>query len=414
MKRFAMFLLCAALTCFTTAVFAQDQFPDPGPESNLPSLDVPANGPIDGTSVAAGVFVTGKNASANGTGIALWSYQITSPVDGKTYTGVMVGRSPLVRGARTTSIPITVIPVRTISPSGFVFDPTQPDAGCYGNATPMDLVLQSPILNNTPAPLIMNGVNVGATQYVDAFRRAEFWTPVSTSGGAYHTTLGPITVAPLQTLSTTKTTEMGSFTFTGQTTCGNNTTGALNRKNVFNIADINFVDKFLEQALIDAQVPATNFALYIIYGTVISTAAAGPPGGCCVLGYHSDNDDTQPNLITTYGIAEFDRGKPFGGTSDTSVLAHEVSEWMDDPFGINPTPSWGHVGQVSGCQGNLETGDPLSGKLFPPVTMPNGFTYNLQELAYFSWFFRQNPSLGTAGKFSNNGTFTTDAGPVCH
>jgi hypothetical protein len=45
--------------------------------------------------------------------------------------------------------------------------------------------------------------------------------------------------------------------------------------------------------------------------------------------------------------------------------------------------------------------------------MPNGFTYNLQELAFFSWFYRQNPSLGASGDFSDNGTFAEDAGPVC-
>jgi hypothetical protein len=93
-------------------------------------------------------------------------------------------------------------------------------------------------------------------------------------------------------------------------------------------------------------------------------------------------------------------------------MAHEVGEWQDDPFGNNPTPLWGHTGQVSGCQGNLEVGDPLTGTNVAPVTMPNGFTYHLQELAFFSWFYGA-PSIGVNGWFSNNGTFTTDAGPVC-
>jgi hypothetical protein len=37
----------------------------------------------------------------------------------------------------------------------------------------------------------------------------------------------------------------------------------------------------------------------------------------------------------------------------------------------------------------------------------NGYTYNLVELAYFSWFFnaRTTPSLGAGGAFSSNGTF---------
>ena len=33
----------------------------------------------------------------------------------------------------------------------------------------------------------------------------------------------------------------------------------------------------------------------------------------------------------------------------------------------NPTPKWGHIGQVSGCQSNLEVGDPLSGTNAPAV-----------------------------------------------
>ena len=78
----------------------------------------------------------------------------------------------------------------------------------------------------------------------------------------------------------------------------------------------------------------------------------------------------------------------------------------------NPTPPWGNTGQVVGCQGNLEVGDPLTGTNIPPVTMPNGFTYNLQELAFFSCFFGA-PTIGVDGWFSDNGTFLTDAGPPC-
>jgi hypothetical protein len=67
---------------------------------------------------------------------------------------------------------------------------------------------------------------------------------------------------------------------------------------------------------------------------------------------------------------------------DTSIAAHEVGE-VDDPFGNNPTPTWGHKGQVGACQNNLEVGDPLTATNIPPVTGANGFTYHLQELAFF-------------------------------
>jgi hypothetical protein len=100
------------------------------------------------------------------------------------------------------------------------------------------------------------------------------------------------------------------------------------------------------------------------------------------------------------------------GFRDTAIASHEVAEWMNDPFTINPTPPWGHVGQQSGCQNNLEVGDPLTGTEAPRIVMPNGFTYHLQELAFFSWFFGA-PSIAINGWYSDNGTFLTDAGPPC-
>ncbi|HEX6898019.1 MAG TPA: hypothetical protein VF146_22225, partial [Bryobacteraceae bacterium] len=90
--------------------------------------------------------------------------------------------------------------------------------------------------------------------------------------------------------------------------------------------------------------------------------------------------------------------------ADVSTLSHEINEWMQDPGGNNATPAWGGIGQVSGCQSNYEVGDPLSGKLLPAVTS-NGFSYHLQELAYFSWFFG-GPSVAVNGGYSNGGTFT--------
>jgi hypothetical protein len=69
---------------------------------------------------------------------------------------------------------------------------------------------------------------------------------------------------------------------------------------------------------------------------------------------------------------------------------------------------------VSGCQGNLENGDPLSGTEFPALLASNGFTYHPQELAFFSWFYRQVPSIGVNAWYSDNGTFASDAGAACH
>jgi len=130
---------------------------------------------------------------------------------------------------------------------------------------------------------------------------------------------------------------------------------------------------------------------------------------CCFIGYHGISG----LAIQTYSPFDFDSTGLFSpAIEDTGVMAHEVGEWMNDPFGNNATPPWGHIGQQSGCQNNLEVGDPLTGTGVPPVVMPNGFTYHLQELAFFSWFYGA-PSIGVNGWFSNNGTFLTDAGAPC-
>jgi hypothetical protein len=133
-----------------------------------------------------------------------------------------------------------------------------------------------------------------------------------------------------------------------------------------------------------------------------------PNALCCILGFHDSNGPQ------TFGTGDFDTSEIFvNPTPDVNSISHEVGEWMNDPFGNNPTPAWGHIGQVPGCQNNPEVGDPLSGTLAPPMFNPaNKFTYHMQELAFFSWFYGA-PSVGVNGWFSNNDTFTHDAGPVC-
>ena len=50
----------------------------------------------------------------------------------------------------------------------------------------------------------------------------------------------------------------------------------------------------------------------------------------------------------------------------------------------------------------------------PPALVMNGYSYHVQELAFFSWFFNgpSVPSYGAGGYFSSNGTFSGPA-PAC-
>jgi hypothetical protein len=87
---------------------------------------------------------------------------------------------------------------------------------------------------------------------------------------------------------------------------------------------------------------------------------------------------------------------------------------MNNPFGNNPTPPWGHTGQVGACQNNLEVGDRLTGTEAPRIVMPNGLTYHLQELVFFSWFYSsRSRSEFMAGSPIMERSLPTPAHPAC-
>ena len=104
----------------------------------------------------------------------------------------------------------------------------------------------------------------------------------------------------------------------------------------------------------------TTLPIFELRGVVMFD---GSPNSCCILGYHSFKATAAGKQ--TYATAEYESSGRFAGVNDVSTLSHEVAEWQDDPFGNNPTKPWGNIGQVVGCQSNLEVGDPLSGTNVP-------------------------------------------------
>ncbi len=329
--------------------------------------------------------------------IPLWTFNVTSTRDGNPYSGEMVGQSAFDAPNSSTTIPTQIVPVIFIMPDGVVFDPTKADpcAAAPGGSA-VDLVLGSPIVSN--AHFTLNGVNQGVTQYIDAFQRANFSQVI---GGNYHTLLD-VTVLPAVTVQVPPSRGASFDVHALFGACGLN-----------GVIDMNWWDPFVTGTIIPSLasegVNPTTFPVFLFANVVMSIGSPSFSKKCCILGYHG----ALGFPVQTYAPLDFDTSGIFGGRiKDTSIMAHEVGEWMDDPFGNNPTPAFGHVGQVGGCQNNLEVGDPLTGKNIPTVTMPNGYTYHLQELAFFSWFYGA-PSIAAGGLFSDNGTFKTDAGPVC-
>jgi hypothetical protein len=267
------------------------------------------------------------------------------------------------------------------------FDPGAGDS-CDGGVSTVSRFNSSPLVQSV-ANLTMNGVNVGTSQYINGFRRAEFWSSIGGSS-SYQNGLSFTTAAEVS-VST------GSAGITYASGC-----------NLLGIVSNSSLDSFLRTTLIPSLtssgvISPTKFALFLLRNVVQSTSYPPSVSHCCVLGYHS----AAGSPVQTYGVMEWDTTGDFGaGVADGAVASHEIAEWMDDPLGNNPTPAWGNVGQVSGCQGNLEVGDPLSGTLVA-FTM-NGKTYHMQELGFFSWYFNSQgtASLGAGGKFSSNGKFS--------
>src|SRR5579871_2030757 len=119
-----------------------------------------------------------------------WNGSFTS--NGTNYPFVMVGADPSTnQGALITT---WIIPVKLILSDGSVWDPL---AG--GPLGPLGRTIVSPIFDSTTT-YTQGGVDVGTTQYIDAFQRANFWGTVQTNPN-YHVLFGTPTVLAEQTLS---------------------------------------------------------------------------------------------------------------------------------------------------------------------------------------------------------------------
>jgi hypothetical protein len=321
-------------------------------------------------------------------GLATFTASVTDGTSRFTYT--MVGKNPAVKTATpTTTVQTELVPLKMVV-RGKTFDPTV--GNTCDSTSALSRTVNSPVFKSSAWKF--GSTSVGTAQYVDAFRRAEFWNSTKPTGvnPGYHVTLNPTVLAPMTiNVPNTKATLF-------RAPCGS--LGAV---------EINWLDSYLQTkalpALASSGVKPSTFPFFVV-GNVVAFQVAQQKVECCILGYHSAMNTSKG--IQTYGIADYETSGAFGSNArDIEPASHEVAEWMDDPTTENPTKPWGNIGQVTGCQSNLEVGDPLSGT---GISRTIGtMTYHVQELAFFSWFYHSKPSLGVNGWFSNNGTFKTSA-----
>jgi hypothetical protein len=321
--------------------------------------------------------------------------------DGRLYTDTIVGGRPFAAQKGTTTVDLLIVPL-IVQIGGTTFDPTQADACITGGATPLAAFEGSPLL--TPVAFdggsgaghaaLINGTNGGSATYIDAFRRAEVWKELQ--GSSYHTALRVTTAAPW-TISAATVQSLGGGAVL-DTNCA--PLGVLHTA-----AFQNYVTGTLIPSI--PQIKPTTLVLFLAKDVVTTGGATLNCLHGCEIGYHG----AVGAPVQTYSVAEYDTTAGFWnapGITNISIIAHEMGEWLDDPLVTNPTPAWGGIGQVAGCQTNWEVGDPLTGTDFPAILMTNGLTYTPQELAFYSWYYDANgrSSLGAGGKFSMNGSFS--------
>ncbi len=223
------------------------------------------------------------------------------------YTYNMVGAAPSTN--TTATITTYIIPIKiVITPrrgSQIVYDPSHVLSN--GNTVTTN-TLTSPIFDSTTT-YVQGGVNLGTTQYIDAFQRGNFWGTVQTDTNS-HLLLSP-TVLAEQTLSPSRTYgKTGSvFGFTAA------------------LVDINWFDSQVPNLISKLGIQPNQFPIFLLYDTYLTQN-----NSCCIGGYHSSEGST--SNPQSYAEATYvDHVGAF--SQDVSALSHEVGEWADDPLTVN-------------------------------------------------------------------------------
>jgi len=328
---------------------------------------------------------------ANAASVPTWSGSFTS--GGTTYPFTMVGTDPAAGQA--THVPVEIIPLRMeFAGNGCVLE----DPGMAADLE------ASPLF--APAD-----VGLGATQVLDLYQRASFWSTVSTTSPGYHLLLDPSDVPAV----TVHVPAAQGITFFDPTT--DRTVGVVGG------------DWFFHQllGLINSlHISPTTLPVFVPYNTSVTDQNPNdclrPPYCAYYAGFHyAALSNNNPHAINTYAYATYEDA----GTASTYdfgayVLSHEILEWAANPFDhgtliqgqaaflSNTAPAWSspyfNDPAPGACTTVLEVADPLEDGIafyVPPDQ------HTLADGAFLSWFARQSPSTAIGGRYDMGGIFST-------
>jgi len=289
----------------------------------------------------------------HGLTIPYWSSSFTYA--GTTYAYRMVGTDPSAGAA-------TIVPLAMTFSNGKTFDGT----------SGAQRALPSPLFVPSRFP-------EGKTQFGDAVMRGEFWQYAATE--SYHVMLAPTLVA---TQDIAVPASDGSVKKIGGQRVG--------------VVAFAWFVKTIEPQII-AQLGLSPTGLTIFVPSNVRLLEQN--GSCCYHGYHASialRSTTGLETLTTVFA-------PDGGVS-VVTLAHEIAEWLNDPFNDNIVPQWTNPGTGKCGSDKLEVADPMVTHVF----RQSG--YQLQDVAFLSWFSQDVPSNGIGGAYDFRGVLTAPA-TVC-
>lgn len=303
-----------------------------------------------------------------------------------TYCYQMVGMHPK-KMAGSTTLTTQIYAYKLKFSNGDVFDPTAITPSC-DSVAPYTRLIDSPLYNATP---IVNGkVKLGKIQYEDAESVGEWYKFVKDDKN-YALNLQDTGQPKVISLSVPAS-EGSTKTLAG-----------------FCNGDVGLVNvNWLSSQISTAKWNVKQVSIVLLWD-VFQTSSTFIFGGYHTFYQNNKGQNGIAGVITMSNEGAFSNK----GIQDVSIAAHEFGEAINDPFGDDLVPPWGHIGQQPNCQNNLEVGDPLTGTDYnggKGITL-KGFTYHPQELVYFNWFTQQTKfaDYGADDVYSMSGTFASPA-----
>jgi hypothetical protein len=318
---------------------------------------------------ARGQFQTASRTTLVPSWIYSYSYQ------GRVFHESFIGAG--VATGVTTTVPVYLIPIAltyggTGNGSPTNTDPTMVTAN---GVSLVQNIVNSPIFS-TGIDFKAGGSDLGNSQYIDAFQRANLWSRVK-AHPTYHVLLGSPMIEPVQTL-TVPASRGAVMQQDGQSLV---------------VASLSWFDQQVQPLIAALGIPSNALPLFVTTGAYLSENNG--QSGCCVGGYHSALFTGQGYAFATY----LTQSGQFA--EDVDALSHEIGEWVDDPQISNPVPP------ACGFNATLEVGDPLEGAAnygtYPYVL--GGVTWHLQNLVFLPYF-------GAPAKVSVNGWSSFQGTPL--